>query len=351
MPMKNRFVDVARTARVSVATVSRVATGSAPVSRETEERVNKIARELGVDLYDRNKSRVIAFLLSNRNMLQPFHSHVLAGAESHCSARGWNMLFLSFRYPAELSWQHTHLPPILQRRDLVRGFVLAGTNTPNLLEAIGRNRIPFSVLGNNVVGEWQPEMHDVVWFDDIHGSGEITRYLLSLGHKDIWFVGNIRPPWVARRYEGYSLAMRDARLNPRLSDVDSDNDLEVGILGTKSLLARREPVSAIFASGDPTAEGVYKCLRDARLRVPQEISIVGFGDVGSASLHPPLTTVRVFAEQVGKRLAELLLNRIARREIAPQTFVVPTQLIRRESCQTLAEDAAADETWRPRISV
>ncbi len=350
MRKTNTFQDVARVAGVSGATVSRMATGSARVSPEIAERVKKAALELGVNLY-RSKSNVIAFLLSNRDMLHSFHSHVLVGAESYCAARGWNMLFLTLRYPPNVFWKDLHLPQILERRGMVGGFILAGTNSQNLLDLLTHKGIPFAVLGNNVLGDWRPEEHDVVWFDDIQGAVEMTRHLQSIGHRDIWFVGNTRLPWFGRRYEGYCRAMQEAGLNPHLSGIDSNNNQDMGFLATKSLLARGEPVSAIFAGGDPTAEGVYNALRDRGLRIPHDVSVAGFNDIEGALLHPPLTTVRVFTEQVGKHLAELVLNRIECPSLAPQHFTIPTQLVKRESCHPLSPSRETEAEEHPQGAI
>lgn len=347
MPPKPKFVDLARLAGVSVATISRVANGSARVSPEIEEKVRKVADELGINLYRGRSSKVIAFLLSNRQMLHPFHSHVLIGAESYCAARGWNIVFLTFSYSPNVSGHELRLPQILERRDTVSGFILAGTNSQNLLELLNRRTIPFAVLGNNVLGEWPSEQYDVVWFDDIQGAAELTRYFQSLGHRDIWFVGNTRLPWFARRYEGYCRAMQEAGLAPRLSGLDSKEERVLGLLATKLLLARREPVTAIFAGGDATAEGVYSALRDAGMNVPEDISVAGFNDIEAGLLHPALTTLRVFTEEIGKHLAEALLTRIDNPHAGPQQVTIPTQLIKRESSRPLSETERLDAAESP----
>jgi LacI family transcriptional regulator len=333
---KHTARDVAELAGVSIATVSRLATGSSRVSQEVAQRVLKAAADLGVDLSRRRKNRVIAFILSNRNMLHLFHSHVLVEAEAHCSRSDWSMLFLPLTYSPTTSWRDLHIPRILERRDLISGFIIAGTNFQNLLDRLDHERLPFAVLGNNVLGEWQPEKHDVVWFDDIQGAFELTRYLQSLGHQDIWFVGNTRLTWFARRYSGYCQAMRVAGLDVHLAEVDSENDHDLGFLATKSLLASKAPVSAIFAGGDGPAEGVFKALRDYALRIPEDMSVAGFDDVLATALHPPLTTVHVFTELIGKQLAQMVLNRIEGPYIEPQHATIPTQLARRESCLPLA---------------
>jgi DNA-binding LacI/PurR family transcriptional regulator len=327
---------VARLAKVSPATVSRVANASARVSPPIEARVRHAAAQLQIELKRKNKGKLIAFLLSNRSMLHPFHSRLLSGAESYCASGDYNMVFLSFRYPANVSWRELHLPSIFQRRDVVDGFILAGANSQNLIDLLSHKRVPFSVLGNNVVGDWQASAQDVVWFDDIRGSYEATRYLLSQGHRDIWFTGNCRLTWFARRYAGYCRAMEEAGAAPRLAELDCDDERELGYLATKSILTRGEPVSAICAGGDTAAHGVYKALMDCGLRVPEEMSVIGFNDTEAAILHPPLTTVAVFPEQVGRHLAEMLINRLAHPDLAPQHACIPTQLIKRESCHRLS---------------
>ena len=336
MARKPNFTDLARLAGVSIATVSRLANSSARVSPEIEEKVKRAAEELGINLYAGDRSKVVGFLLSNRPMLHPFHSHVLAGTESYCAARGWNVLFLTFSYSASVSSQELRLP-LLERRDMVSGFIVAGTNSNNLLDLLNRKRIPYAVLGNNVVGEWRSERSDVVWFDDVQGATEVTRYVVSLGHRDIWFVGNTRLPWFARRYEGYCRAMQEVGLPPRLSGIDSNDERNLGLLATKSILARREPLSAIFAGDDATAKGVYSAVRDMSMSIPEDISVVGFNDIEAGLLHPALTTVRVFTEEIGKHLAEAVLRRIENRRAEPQQFTIHTQLIKRESCRTLSE--------------
>ncbi|HZP02355.1 MAG TPA: LacI family DNA-binding transcriptional regulator [Terriglobia bacterium] len=335
MAKKYTAVDVARLAGVSIATVSRVATGSSRVSLEVVQRVQKAAADLGVNLNRRYKSRVIAFILSNREMLHPFHSHILVGAEACCSENGWSALFLRMVYSPSTRWRDLRIPRVLEQRKFVSGFIVAGTNYQNLLDRLEHEQVPFAVLGNNVMGEWSSRKNDVVWFDDIEGAIEITRYLQSLGHRDIWFVGNTRLPWFARRYRGYCQAMREAGLEVHLSEADSETDPDLGYLATKSLLAKKAPVTAIFAGGDLPAEGVYRALRDYGLHIPEDVSVAGFDDVVAALLHPPLSTVHVFGEQIGRKLAQMVLNRIEHPHLEFQHAIVPTRLVRRESCLPL----------------
>jgi DNA-binding LacI/PurR family transcriptional regulator len=212
------------------------------------------------------------------------------------------------------------------------------------LDLLTHNRIPFAVLGNNVIGEWEPGEYDVVWFDDVQGAYELTRYVLSLGHRDFWFVGNTRLPWYPRRYEGYARAMQEAGAHPRHIQMESDVDRDIGFLATKSIVDEGQPVSAIFAGSDQTADGIYDALRDSGLRIPDDVSVVGFHDIEATFLHPHLTTVRVFVPEVGKHLTELVLRRIEAPSRAAQRFTLPTEVIRRESCSppSVAREASRE---------
>jgi DNA-binding LacI/PurR family transcriptional regulator len=164
----------------------------------------------------------------------------------------------------------------------------------------------------------------------------MTRYLLGLGHRHIGFVGNTRLPWFARCFAGYRRAMDEAGVAPVHSSIDSEDDTEIGYLGTKSLLARGEPLTAIFAGNDQTAHGVYKAIRDSGLRIPDDISVAGCDDTVGAWLYPGLTTIREFPEQLGKQMVEMILNRIAKPDQAPQRITIPTELIKRDSCRSIS---------------
>lgn len=327
--------EIAGAAKVSVATASRVLSGNNRVAPEIQKAVWEQAKKLGVDPTQRNRTKSLAFILCNRAMLHAFHSRILSGAEAHCAANGWEMLYLSYKYSPQVPWTELHLPKVIERHDLIRAVILAGTSSSNLIKLLSRKGIPYVVLGNNVIGDAHDLEHsDVVYSDDIQGGYDATRYLISLGHRHICFVGNTRLPWFARCSAGYQRAMRESGLLPKESSTDSEDETEIGYLGTKSLLARGEPVTAILAGNDPTAHGVYKALRDRGLKVPEDVSVAGCDDTVGTWLYPALSTTREFPEQLGKHLVEMVLSRIAHPEQGPQRVTVPTELVKRDSCAT-----------------
>jgi len=307
---------------------------------------------LGLNLGEQTSMKIAGFLFGNRPLLRPFHSLVLQAAERYFAAHEYNLMFLSFDYDDKVNLQDLHMPPVLQRRGLVCGYILAARVYPNLLEFFRLRGIPSAVIGNHVMGEWQDDQCDVVWLDDIQGAYEGTRFLQSLGHRDIWFIGARRPTGGPRRYEGYRRAMVEAGLSPQNSEINSNDYFELGYLSAKSLLNRGEPLTAILAASDIVAQGVYSALRDCGLQVPQDVSVVGFDDIEAPFMHPPLTTVRVFADEIGRELAEMLLNRITRPDLDPQRHVIPTRMVKRESHRTLSskpqiENEAREQNLRP----
>jgi len=328
--------EIAQLAGVSLATVSRVLNGNTRVDESLQKLVLDAAAKLDIDVSSRNKTKALAFLLSNRAMVHAFHSRVLIGAEAHCTALGWDMVFLSYNYSLNVSHRELHPPRILQRHDAVRAVILAGTNSMSMLRFLKNKNITFAVLGNNVMDASDDlDKHDVVFTDDIQGAYDMTQYLISLGHRQIGFVGNLRLPWFARCFAGYRRAMDSAGLSHLLNSTDSEDDVESGYLGTKSLLARHKNITAILAGDDPTAHGVYKALRDSGLRIPEDISVCGCNDTVGSWGHPPLTTIREFPEQLGKQLAEVVLKRIESSSLDPQRVTVPTELIKRDSCRPI----------------
>ena len=332
--VKTTLHDIAKLANVSAATVSRVANGNPQVDAEIQARVHAAARQLGIDLTSTRKNRVIAFVLGNRDNLNEFQSRILLGAEAYCNQRGWDLQFISFRCDLSAPAGNLRLPPALTRRDRVGGVILSGTHSVGILSALREHRIPFSVVGNNIIGEWRSEEYDCVATDDLRGSAEITQHIISMGHHKIWFIGDRSLPWYARCAQGYAQSMIDAGLEPRYSEIRSA-DRELGYLAVKSLLGKNERPTAIFAGNDQAATGVYGALQELGIRIPDDISVAGFNDTMGDLLYPALTTVREFPKELGLHLAEFTLRRIQEPDLPPQQMLMPTELIRRDSIRAL----------------
>ncbi|HEX4170776.1 MAG TPA: LacI family DNA-binding transcriptional regulator [Bryobacteraceae bacterium] len=334
---KKSFKELAKVANVSPATVSRVAKGHLNVDPAIRARVRKTAEMLGIDLdHKRNeKAKVIAFMLANRDLLHNFQARILFGSESYCASQDRELLFMSLRYSPNTPPKELHLPKILNQRGIVRAMILAGTNSSNMLNALREREIPFAVLGNNVVGDWNSSEFDAVYSDDVQGAYDLTSQLIADGHRDIWFIGDIELPWYARCAEGYRQSMTHAGLKPRMSEIHSD-DRQLGYLAMRSIVSRREPVTAVFAGSDQIANGIYEALRQSGLSIPDDVSVAGFNDSEGALMDPSLTSVREFPEELGKHLAEFVLRRIQSPDREPQRLVIPTRVVLRQSTRPIS---------------
>lgn len=326
------FQDVARLAKVSTATVSRVARGNASVDEDMERRIRDAANKLGLSLEESRHDRLstIAFLLCNRDVHHTFQSLVLLGAEAYCAANERELLFISFRYPTGVPAGQLHLPRAFERPDLVRGVVLSGTNSAPMLQLLRSRKIPFAVLGNNVIGEWTPDEYHSVFSDDVQGAFDLTNHLIAQGHRHIWFFGDLSMPWYSRCAEGYRSAMSQSDLEPRCSEIHAA-DQELGYLAMRSVLSRKEPVTAVFAGSDQIARGVYEALRQSNLDIPGDVSVAGFNDTEGALFDPSLTSVREFPEQLGQHLAELTMRSLKDPLGARKQITIPTKLVVRQS--------------------
>jgi DNA-binding LacI/PurR family transcriptional regulator len=329
---KVRLQDIARAAGVSGATVSRVINRTGKVSPALEARVQRIAGRLKVDLAARLRPRLIGFVLGNRPLLHPFHSRILAGVEAGCAEHNYHVVFISLRYRPDVPPAELEIPRLLLRQDILDGCVLAGIHSQNLLDRLSQTTAALAVQGNNVQRPWHEGRYDTVYYDDVDGGYAMTRHLQALGHRDIWFVGNRQYPWFDRCYDGYARAMSEADTPARVVAPDNEDPREAGYRGTQSLLAEGAPATAIFAGSDATAQGVYDAIRDAGLRVPDDISVGGLDDIEAPTMHPRLATVRIALEEVGRALAACIISRLDAPTLPARQVMLPTSLITGASC-------------------
>jgi LacI family transcriptional regulator len=331
--------DIARRAGVGVSTVSRVLNDHPDTSQRTRDKVLGVIREANYRPNSRarqlvkNTAETICFILNNRDVINPFHSRVLMGVARYARTLSRNVIFMQFDYAPDAPPNRLHLPPVIWERGAQDGLVIAGTNYPNFINAVKALRIPFVVFGNNLVGDVPVQALHSVWFDNEGGTRKSTEYLIELGHKNIWCVVDTTKPWYARCYEGYRRAMKQHQLRPRKLDVRiADSPFNAGVEGAKQLLQLKPRLSAIVAGDDEIALGMLSGLDQHGVRVPDDVSLVGFDDIeGLKFVRPLLTTVRVDKEKVGEELAKLLFELLEHRELLPVKRMLPTELLVRES--------------------
>jgi LacI family transcriptional regulator len=346
---KPTIKDVAEHARVSIGTVSRVLNRSGYFDEETGKRVREAVQSLGYrrnvhwKRLSSNSSRTLSFLLGNRTSLNSMQMKMLVACERVCNERGYDLVFSRFEYSAETKSRHLELPRILADDGVVDGVILIGRHSHNLIETFDRSRFPWVLLGNNFDGDLKQLKCNTVSYDDEIGTYEATSYLVRLGHRRIAFIGNARLPWFERRRAGYQRAMDEHGLGTRaVTSSWEASTVEQGRLSATELMRDETPPTAILASNDELAAGVWKELTHRGVRIPAEISLCGFGDREEFQiLEPSLTTMAVFPERLGADLAQMLLERIEdpKKRVISRTF--PCRLVERQSC--------APPTLRPRV--
>jgi LacI family transcriptional regulator len=176
-----------------------------------------------------------------------------------------------------------------------------------------------------------------VGFDDFNGMLQATRYVIGKGHRHIVFAGDISYPWLHRRFQGYRQAMREKKLKP--VSITGRSLLSFGDFGQGSvgpILSRRPRPTAVVAGNDEIAYGLWRSLSRGGVKVPDEISLVGFDDREEAVLmDPPLSTVRVDKEQIGETCMKMLLERLHHPQMAFSQRVLPTEFVIRGTIRQL----------------
>jgi LacI family transcriptional regulator len=331
------IVDVALKAGVAVGTASRALNNRRGVNAELRQRVEEAARALEYVRPTRARRAaretcpILTFVLSNRDFLHPVHARLLQGAEEYCEENGYFLIFKKLDYLPSISPAKLVLPALLRQHAIADCLILAGTNYPNLLEATETAKVPYVLYGNNLVADLPRKGVDQVRSDDAQGATAATRYLLRLGHQRICFIGDTSQPWFKERYEAFRAVMLDAGLEPSALTVGlSDDPFRNGYSSAEAMLRRKMEATAIFAGSDDVAFGVWDQLNQSGLRVPDDVALIGFGDLPDAQRRiPPLTTVRIEYIELGRQLARMAIKKANHPGVPLPETVLPTKLVLR----------------------
>ncbi|WP_179405551.1 LacI family DNA-binding transcriptional regulator [Burkholderia guangdongensis] len=324
--------DVARAAEVSIGTVSRALKNQPGLSEATRARVVDVARRLGYDSAQlRPRIRRLTFLLHRQHNgfpASPFFSHVLHGVEDACRERGIVPTLLTVGPNDDVLRQmRPHAPDALA----VAGFV--EPETVAALAATGRPLV--------LIDLWAPGVRSVN-IDNATGALLAMRHLFALGRTRVAFIGG--PPAhysITQRAIGYRRAFFEAgRLfDPALeATIDAGLDPDAGAARAMARLldAPGPRPDAVFAYNDAAALAAQRVCLARGLAVPDDIAIVGFDDIPAAAhANPPLTTLAVDKEALGRRGVELLLADAPERT----EICLPVELIVRASTQRAATPA------------
>jgi LacI family transcriptional regulator len=344
-----RIQDVAREAGVSVSTVSRVLNSRYGVADDTYQRVRKVIDDLGYSSSlaaksMRGRTNVIGVVIFNLSL--SFNTEIVRGIDQFVQANSYDlMVYTSNRanHRDDPAWERKVVAQL--NGSIVDGIVVVTPTETNL-----PTNHPIVVIEPCELGEFP-----AVLSTNRAGTREAAEYLIELGHRRIGFIGG-NPLLLSahQRQQGYedALAAAGIPLDPDLMMV-GDYSRERGVDAARSLLTLDEPPTAIMAANDQAAFGVLDVAAELGIRVPQQLSVIGFDNTPeSAFTSPPLTTVNQSLMDMGSLGAELLIRLIESKDgtnrnrknrdgeggdVENRLYELPTELIRRASCQPPAQ--------------
>lgn len=325
--------DVARRAKVSESTVSRVLNGTARVAEAKRRAVEQAIEALGFqpNAFARGlatgRSRAIGVV--TQAIDSPFYGEGMRGIERTLQANAYTPIFMSGHWNSDD--EERCIRELIQRR--VDGIILfAGRLGASAIAEFAR-QLPIVVTGRSVEAEGVFSLA----VDDEEGARIATRHLIELGHRRIAFIGGPRDhPDAQARFAGYRSALDQSGLSfvPRLVAPGNFSE-EGGRLAGERLIALEEPFSAVVCANDQTAFGLQLALFRHGIRVPDDVSVVGFDDLSTAAYFlPPLTTVRQPVDQMGDLSAQALLLMIE--QGSPRLSAPPVSLVVRDSTRAPA---------------
>ena len=319
---------VAQLAGVSASTVSRILNGTAKVTDDKRAAVDAAIAELGFVPNPMARGlaggRTLSIGVVTQAIDSPFYGGALRGIEDELDRAGYSPLFVSGHWNAA---EEARCIAMLQARRVDGIIVLTGRLSDNALRTCAK-RLPVVVTGRTLKAKNLCALN----FDHVEGARLATLHLLNLGHKRIAFItGDPAHPDANERLVGYRAALQAAGVadDPELV-VPGLFTEESGLLAVNRLLDSRQRFTAVFAANDQMAFGACLGLHRRGLRVPQDVSVVGFDDLPLTQYAlPPLTTVHHPAYDLGQLAAAAMLQLL--RSEKPAVAVPAPHVVVRES--------------------
>lgn len=327
--------DVARLAGVSISTVSRVINNSKPVSPEVRRRVMKVIEETGYKPNDiartlvTKKSYLIGVIVTN--LANSYVAEMVRGIEEVGKMYNYDILLCSSYGDKSTELKYLQL---LNRKQ-VEGIIFISDNlNDEIKERINEYKIPFIYLSRHSMEEKYP----TVTIDNYLAAYEMTQYLISLGHQNIAYVADgIEPSNLEKiKIDGYKNALKENGIDKEIIYNAKGGKNEDGYDIAKDILNNGKDITAVFCSHDELAIGIINYFHDNNIKVPEDISVVGYGDIKFASmLRPKLTTVKEPFYDMGAVAIRMVIKEIMGEKIKERKINLPFHIEVRNSCKKI----------------
>lgn len=333
--------DVAETAGVSVSTVSRVLNDKDDVAPETYEKVQKVIEDLSytsslaAKSMRSRKTNVIGLIMPD--VEGAFAIQVMKGINRAIADFGYDLIVYTGGDVKKKSSADREQRYV----SLLNGSITDGVIVVTPTATTFSTAFPVVVVDPNNVS---PDCPAVIAANRA-GALAVMEYLIGLGHRRIGFIGG-RPELrsAVQRLQGYEDGLRQANipLAPELIQV-GDYSTETGMICAQKLLNLPDPPTAIFAANDQSAIGVIKAAQEAGLRVPADLSVVGFDNIPEAAyINPGLTTVDQSIDKMAYVATEMLVSLVQGESLDSKWLEMPTRLIVRDSCRPIVSNTPSD---------
>lgn len=323
--------EIAQLAGVTKTTVSRVLNNKPDVKKDTREKILKIIAENDFQpnafakAFSLQKSHSIGLIIpyeADYIFSNPFYIEVMRGVSTEVNNRGY---YLSICYPKD----HNYVDMYKQKR--VDGYILMspGSFHTHIIESLKEVKAPF--VSTAQIQDYKDMIS--VDVDNYKGGRMLTEYLVGLGHKKIAYIGKLSVTSSTDRLHGYQDTLKEngIGLNDKLIKISKPGTSHSGYDIMKELLNENKDITAVFAASDVMTGGVIKAIKEMGLRVPEDISVVGFDDIpNSEYADPPLTTIKQPAFEKGVQATKMLIDLIEE-GIEPVSKILDLELIIRKS--------------------
>ncbi|EIV8509171.1 substrate-binding domain-containing protein [Vibrio parahaemolyticus] len=329
--------DIAKLAGVSTSTVSHVINKTRFVSEEISERVNNAAKELNYYAPSAlarslkvNRTKTIGMLVTTST--NPFFGEVVKGVERSCYHKGYSLILCNTEGDNERMRQSINT--LLQKR--VDGLILMCSSLEGERIDVFERYPDIPV----VVMDWGPMLFtsDKIQDNSLRGGYLAAKYLIDCGHTEIGCItGPLIKHQAQMRYEGYKRAMNEAGLEFNANwIIESDFECEGGYQAFKKMAERGTLPSSIFVSNDMMAMGVINAANELNIKVPDDLSIIGYDDIHIAKfMSPSLTTIHQPKYRLGQAAVETLVRRLDDKSNEAQVVQLEPTLVVRNSVKLL----------------